>query len=83
MEKAHHVLLIISLNNILTMSHYSWTKESRILDKKLNGKKTNEIKKFYWERDVFKPSKAKKAIIYKENDFGFISEIKKHNFSIS
>jgi len=30
-------------------------------------------KKFYWERDVFKPSKAKKkkAIIYKENDFGF------------
>jgi len=70
-------------NNIPTMSHYSWTKESRTLDKKLNGKKTNEIKKFYWERDVFKPSKAKKAIIYKENDFGFISEIKKHNFSIS
>ena len=24
----------------------------------------------------FKPSKAKKAIIYKENDFGFILEIK-------
>jgi len=58
------------------MSHYSWTKESRTLDKKLNGKKTSEIKKFYWERDVFKPSKAKKAIIYKENNFGFISEIK-------
>jgi len=31
------------------------------LDKKLNDKKTSEIKKkFYWERDVFKPSKAKK-----------------------
>ena len=59
------------------MSHYSWSKESRTLDKKLNGKKTSEIKKFYWERDIFKPSKAKKAIIYKENDFGFISEIKK------
>jgi len=27
------------------MSHYSWTKESRTLDKKLNGKKTIEIKK--------------------------------------
>jgi len=26
-------------NNIPTMSHYSWTKESRTLDKKLNGKK--------------------------------------------
>jgi len=25
-------------NNIPTMSHYSWTKESRTLDKKLNGK---------------------------------------------
>jgi hypothetical protein len=67
-------------NNIPTMSHYSWTKESRTLDKKLNGKKTSEIKKFYWERDVFKPSKAKKAIIYKENDFGFISEIRNLTF---
>jgi len=46
-------------------------------------KKTNEIKKFYWERDIFKLSKAKKAIIYKENDFGFISEIKDFNISIS
>ena len=26
-------------NNIPTMSYYSWTKESRTLDKKLNGKK--------------------------------------------
>ena len=43
-------------------------------------KKTSEIKKFYWERDVFKPSKAKKAIIYKENDFGFISEIRNLTF---
>jgi len=24
-------------------------------------KKTSEIKKFYWESDVFKPSKAKKS----------------------
>jgi len=32
------------------------------------------------ERDVFKPSKAKKAIIYKENDFGFISEIRNLKF---
>jgi len=62
------------------MSHYSWTKESRTLDKKLNGKKTSKIKKFYWERDVFKSSKAKKAIIYKENDFGFFSEIKNLTF---
>ena len=48
-------------NNIPTMSHYSWSKESRTLDKKLNDKKTSEIKKFYWERDVFKPSKTKKS----------------------
>jgi len=26
-------------NNIPTMSHYSWTKELRTLDKKLNGNK--------------------------------------------
>jgi len=50
------------------------------LDKKLNGKKKSEIKKFYWERDFFKSSKAKKAIIYKENDFGFISEIRNLTF---
>jgi len=55
------------------------------LDKKLYNKKTCEIKKkkFYWERDVLKPSIAKKAIIYKENDFVFISEIKDFNISIS
>jgi len=34
-------------NNIPTISHYSWTKESRTSDKKLNGKKTSVIKKFY------------------------------------
>jgi len=50
------------------------------LDKKLNGKKTSEIKKFYWERGVFKSSKAKKVIIYKENDFVFISEIRNLTF---
>jgi len=50
------------------------------LDKKLNGKKTSEIKKFYWKKDVFKPSNAKNAIIYKENDFRFISEIKNLTF---
>jgi len=33
------------INNIPTMSHYSWTKESKTLDKKLNGKKTSKIKK--------------------------------------
>jgi len=59
-------------------------------------KKTSEIKKFYWERNVFKTmlplkkkkkkkkvfktSKAKKAFIYKENDFGFISEIRNLTF---
>jgi len=52
------------------MSRYSWTKESRALDKKLNGKKKKKKKK------------KKKAIIYKENDFGFISEIKNFNISI-
>jgi len=56
------------------------------LDKKLNGKKkkkSSEIKEFYWERDAFKPSKAKKAIIYKDNNFGFIFRNQKLNISIS
>ena len=48
-------------NNIPTMSHYSLTKESRTLDKKLNGKKTSEIKKFYWERDVLQTLKSLKS----------------------
>jgi len=80
--KTHHVLINHLTNNIPTMSHYSWTKESRTLDKKLNSKKIKwDKKKFYWKRDVFKPSKAKKkSIIYKENDFGFISEIKNLTF---
>ena len=38
--------IINHLTNIIpTMSHYSWTKESKTLDKKLNSKKTSEIKK--------------------------------------
>jgi len=44
-------------------------------------------KKFCWERNVFKPPKIKikkkKSIIYKENDFGFISEIKDLTFKYS
>ena len=43
------------------MSHYSWTKESRTLNKKLYGKKTSEIKKFYWERDVLQTLKSLKS----------------------
>jgi len=56
------------------MLHYSWTKESRTLDKKLNGKKSSEIK------IKKKKKKKKKTIIYKENDFGFISEIRNLTF---
>jgi len=32
-------------NSIPTMQHYSWIKESRTLDKKLNGKKKKKKKK--------------------------------------
>eukprot|EP00833_Pecoramyces_ruminatium_P010910 jgi/Orpsp1_1/1184942/evm.model.c7180000091668.1 len=65
------------VNNIPRLSHFSWTKECRSLEKKLNGKSDIEIKEFYWERDLFNTSKAKKAIIYKNNDFGFTEEIQK------
>jgi len=70
--KIHHVLLIISLIIFLLCHITHGLKNPRTLDMKLNGKKTSEIKKFCWERDVFKHSKAKKAVIFKENDFGFI-----------
>jgi len=46
------------------MSHYSWTIESRVLEKKLNGEK-------------------KKQLLTKRMIFGFISEIKDLNISIS
>jgi len=45
------------------MSHYSWTKESRTLDKKLNGKKTSEIKKSFIGKEMFSnPQKLKKQL---------------------
>jgi len=66
------------------MSHYLWAKESRTLEKKLNDKKTNEIKKFYWERDVLKPSKEKKKkkkqLFTRRMIMEFISEIKNLTF---
>jgi len=61
-KKTHHVLLLltISLNHIPTnCQHYSW---HRLKMQGLWIKKLNDIKKkkkFYWEKDVFKPSKAK------------------------
>ena len=62
--KTHHVLLIISLIIFLLYYITHRLKELRTLDKKLNDKKSNEIKKFYWKRDVFKPSKAKKNQLF-------------------
>jgi len=45
------------------MSHYSWTKESRTLNKKLNGKKTSEIKKSLIGKEKFSnPQKLKKQL---------------------
>eukprot|EP00833_Pecoramyces_ruminatium_P016533 jgi/Orpsp1_1/1190565/evm.model.d7180000079801.3 len=54
------------VNKIPRLSHSYWTKECRSLEKKLNGKSNIEIKEFYWERDLFNTTKAKKAIIYKK-----------------
>eukprot|EP00833_Pecoramyces_ruminatium_P002957 jgi/Orpsp1_1/1176989/evm.model.c7180000059745.1 len=34
-----------------------------------------KLKEFYGEKDLFNTTKAKKAIIYKSNDFGFTKEI--------
>ena len=51
-------------NNIPTMSHYSWTKESRTLDKKLNGKKSSEIKKSFIGKEMSSnPQKLKKQLL--------------------
>jgi len=45
------------------MSHYSWTKEARTLDKKLNGKKTSEIKKSFIGKEMSSnPQKLKKQL---------------------
>jgi len=52
--------------------------------KKKKEKKKKKKKKFYWEKDVFKPSKAKKKQLYTRRiDFRFISEIKDLIISIS
>ena len=59
--KIHHVLFNHLTNNIPTMSHYSWTKESRTLDKKLNGKKTKWNKQSFIGKEMSSnPQKLKK-----------------------
>jgi len=90
MEKKNTSCIINHLtHNIPTMSHYSWIKESRTLDKKLNGKKTSEIKKVLLGKRMSsnpqklkkkKKKKKKQLIIYKKNDFGFISKIRNLTF---
>jgi len=74
-KKTHHSNN--STNNIPTVSHYSWTKESRTLDKKLNGKKkTSEIKKkvlygkeMSSDSQKLKKKKKKKKIFLKGKSF--------------
>ena len=48
------------------MSHYSWTKESRTLDKKLNGKKKQvKLKSFIGKEMSSNPQKLKKQLFTK------------------
>ena len=76
--KTYHALLIISLitNNIPTMSHYSWTKESRTMDKKLNGKKTSEIKNFIMKEMSSNPQKLKKQLFTRRMIFDLFHKSK-------
>ena len=63
-------------NNIPTMSHYSWTKESRTLDKKLNGKKTSEIKNFIMKEMSSNPQKLKKQLFTRRMIFDLFHKSK-------
>jgi len=71
------------------VSHYSWTKESRTLDKKLNGKKkTSEIKKkvlygkeMSSDSQKLKKKKKKKKNFLKGNNFCFFFLILKTYYS--
>ncbi|KAG4094300.1 hypothetical protein H8356DRAFT_518136 [Neocallimastix lanati (nom. inval.)] len=62
--KILHVLLIISLIIFLLCHIYSWTKESRTLDKKLNGKKTSEIKKVLLGKRCLQILKSQKKQLF-------------------
>jgi len=54
------------------------------LDKKLNGKKTSEIKKSFIGKEMFSnPQKLKKQLFTRRMILEFILEIKKLNISIS
>ena len=56
------------INNIPRMKFYSWCKESRTLCKKLSKfSNDEEIKNFYWDRDLF--NNSIKAEIYKRYHF--------------
>lgn len=59
------------VNNIPPMRYfYTWTKESKTLDRKLsknNLEDPNEIKEYYWDRDLF--NNSSKAKMYKKYHF--------------
>ena len=60
------------VNNIPTLSHYSWSKKSRRLSEVTHKDKTpEEIKKLYWENEFFKLMKANRSVKYKKYKFGF------------
>jgi len=53
-------------NNIPSISHYSWTKESRILEKKLNGKKKKKKKKLKKKRFIGKEMSSNPQMLKKQ-----------------
>jgi len=62
--KIHHVLLIISLIIFLQCHITHGLKKSRTLNKKLNGKKTSEIKKSFIGKEMSSnPQKLKKQLL--------------------
>jgi len=66
------------ITNIPSMPHYyTWSKESRTLDKKLKGLSKKEIKMKYLERDTLTKKPAKRATIYIECKYGLSRDIQK------
>ena len=77
--KKSSCLIGFLVNNIPTMKNfYSWTKESRILDKKLHkmGGTKKLISNHYWKDLLLRSSKAENYIRYK---FDYINNIRDFN----
>jgi len=65
--KSSSCIIAHLVNNIPTLSHYSWTKKARRLKEHTHrDRSAKEIKNFYWENDFYRRTPAIRSVNYKK-----------------